>query len=153
RVATSEYSAENGRAAGAQVSVITQRGTRDFKGGGYYFTRNDRFDAVPFGLTSEEHLDLMDFRWNLGGPVTWSGFNADRSRLFFFAGQEWKQLENQVGLARINQAVPSLLERQGDFSQSPRAPTDPLTGQPFPGGIIPAARLSPNGVRLVNAFP
>jgi len=30
---------------------------------------------------------------------------------------------------------------------------DPLTGQPFPGNIIPANRLSPNGLAILNAYP
>ncbi|HET7745830.1 MAG TPA: hypothetical protein VFM29_00930, partial [Vicinamibacteria bacterium] len=42
---------------------------------------------------------------------------------------------------------------QGDFSQSPRQPNDPLTGQPFPGGVIPAGRLSPGGLALISRFP
>ena len=53
--------------------------------------------------------------------------------------------------------------RNGDFSEllSPtngffsgaRIITDPLTGQPFPGNIIPANRLSPNGKAILNAYP
>ncbi len=34
-----------------------------------------------------------------------------------------------------------------------RRPNDPLTGQPFPGGIIPATRLNANGVSLAGRFP
>ena len=30
---------------------------------------------------------------------------------------------------------------------------DPLTGQPFPNNIIPAGRLSPNGIALMNLYP
>ena len=52
--------------------------------------------------------------------------------------------------------------RQGDFSEllganpffsTPQIIRDPLTGQPFPGNIIPANRLSPNGIALMNAVP
>lgn len=37
--------------------------------------------------------------------------------------------------------VPTELERAGNFSQSSRRPTDPLTGLAFAGGIIPTARF------------
>ena len=30
---------------------------------------------------------------------------------------------------------------------------DPLTGQPFPGNVIPTDRLSPNGLALLNMYP
>ncbi len=49
--------------------------------------------------------------------------------------------------------MPSLLERSGNFSNSPKQPIDPLTGKPFPGGIIPPERLSHNGAALVAIFP
>src|SRR5690606_22917031 len=42
------------------------------------------------------------------------------------------------------------LERAGDFSQSARKPNDPLTGQPFPGGIIPQDRFDPTALNILN---
>jgi hypothetical protein len=38
-------------------------------------------------------------------------------------------------------------------SGNPVAIRDPLTGQPFPGNIIPASRISPVGQKLINYFP
>src|SRR5207247_6290109 len=75
-----------------------------------------------------------------------------RSKLFFFGAEEWKVLDSQVGLSKTI-TVPSLLERRGDFSQSARRPTDPVTGQAFAGGTIPADRLSAAGVALASRFP
>lgn len=152
KVMTSQYSAEFGKAAGAQVNVVTKRGKKDFHGTGYAFLRDDRFDAENFQTGEKDVLSFKNFGWNLGGPVAWPGFNADRSRLFFFVGQEYKRLESQVGLG-AEVTVPSLAERQGDFTQSARRPLDPRTGQPFPGGIIPGDRLSRNGALLVAKFP
>jgi hypothetical protein len=153
KVLTSQYSAEYGRSGGAQIQVLTKRGTRDFRGGGYYFLRNGALDAKNFATAAKDDIDFKNFGWTLSGPVAWRGFNEDRSKLFFFVGQEFKRLDTQTGQTKLNVAVPSLQERRGDFSQSPRIPTDPLTGQPFPGGIIPANRLSPTALDLVNRFP
>lgn len=152
KVLSSAYAAEFGKAGGAQINVVTRSGKRQFQGGGYGFFRNDRFDAKNFLTNKRDELDFKNYGWNLGGPVTWKGFNRDRSKLFFFAAQEWKTLDTQVGMTRTN-TTPSLLERQGNFSQSPRLPIDPLTGQPFSGGVIPVDRLSPAGLALVNRFP
>ena len=152
KVLTSQYAAEYGKAGGAQINVVTKSGKRNYSGGLYTFVRNDRFDARDFQTGQKAKLDFKNYGWTLGGPVRWNGFNQDRSRLFFFVAQEWKDLETQVGLSRTA-TTPSLLERQGNFTQSPRVPNDPLTGQPFAGGTIPAARLSPAGLALAARFP
>ena len=58
--------------------------------------------------------------------------------------------------------VPTEAMRNGDFSQllgtnpfysSPQVIRDPLTGLPFPGNIIPANRLSPNGIAMMKLYP
>jgi len=53
--------------------------------------------------------------------------------------------------------VPNAAEKQGDFSQSNPAcrptPVDPLTGQPFPGNVIPANRISDAGYALLQLYP
>lgn len=152
KVLTSQYAAEYGKAGGAQINVVTRGGKRQFQGGGYGFVRNDRFDSKNFLTDQKDALDFKNYGWNLGGPIGWNGWNSDRSKLFFFGAQEWKSLDSQVGMTKTN-TTPSLLERQGNFAQSPRLPIDPLTGAPFPGGIIPADRLSPVGLALVNRFP
>ncbi len=53
--------------------------------------------------------------------------------------------------------MPSALERTGDFSQSfaqgPVTIYDPLSGNPFPGNIVPQNRLNPVSLALANYFP
>ena len=58
--------------------------------------------------------------------------------------------------------VPTEAMRNGDFSQllgsnpfynTPQTIRDPLTGQPFPGNIIPPNRLSPNGIAMMKLYP
>ncbi len=56
------------------------------------------------------------------------------------------------------QTVPTLLERGGDFSQSigaqgPVTIYDPLTGNPFPGNMVPANRINPASLGLLQFFP
>ena len=48
--------------------------------------------------------------------------------------------------------MPTEAERRGDFSASARQPTDPLTRQPFPNGIIPANRIDPTARRIIDKY-
>ena len=55
--------------------------------------------------------------------------------------------------------MPTALERAGDFSPSrdaqgrPVVIRDPLTGQPFPGTVIPADRITPQAASLLSYYP
>jgi hypothetical protein len=42
--------------------------------------------------------------------------------------------------------------RRGDFSEVTTVIRDPLTGNPFPGNIIPADRLDPLAVQMINTY-
>jgi len=41
---------------------------------------------------------------------------------------------------------------RGDFSELTTPIYDPLTGQPFPGNIIPTSRLDPVSLRFLNYY-
>ena len=57
---------------------------------------------------------------------------------------------NDSGITQ-NILVLSAAQRNGDFSGG-AAIRDPLTGQPFTGNIIPAARISPAAAQLLRDF-
>ena len=149
------YGPEYGQAAGAVISIVTRGGTNDFHGSLFYFGRNDALNATEFFAKTrgagKDALKRHDFGGSIGGPII-------RDRLFFFFSQEWnKELRGQ---ARFG-SVPTLLERQGNFSQPRFAPngqpcSGPAIGNGRPGSanqIIPQANLSPAGLALVQLFP
>jgi Carboxypeptidase regulatory-like domain len=152
KVLTSSYSAEFGGRSGALVNVVTKSGGRAFHGTLFEYVRNDVFDARSFFAARKEPLRFNNFGWTFGGPVFIPRkFNAERSRLFFFAGQEWKY--NRQGATRLS-TVPTAAERAGDFRQSTlAAPIDPVTRTAFPDRIVPAARFSRNGAALLRPYP
>ena len=152
RVLTSSYSAEFGGRSGAMINVVTKSGTRSFHGSAFYFLRNDKFDARSFFAQTRPPLRFNNFGWTLGGPVVLpGGFNKDRQKLFFFGGQEIKLNRQSTVQTSV---VPTALERVGDFRGSTlAAPIDPLTGQPFPDRVVPAARFSRNGSALLKPYP
>jgi carboxypeptidase family protein len=136
RVLTNGYSAEYGRYAAGVVDVVTKSGTNDFHGAAFEFFRNQALNSprwAPPGTTgTNDPLKRNQFGGALGGPVA-------RNRTFFFGS--YSGLRQEETYYRNTAVVPTELERAGNFSQSPRKPTDPLTGLPFPGAIIPAARF------------
>jgi hypothetical protein len=123
KVLTSNYQAEYGRSAGAQISAVTKSGGRAFHGSGYWFRRNDDLNANTWinnrntPKTPVPPLNHRDVGYTIGGPVLLPGWNADRTKLFFFWSQEYQsRLSPQTTPVRVR--VPTDLERQGDFSQT-----------------------------------
>jgi hypothetical protein len=154
KMMTSNYSAEYGQNAGAVVNLALKSGTRDFHGALYEFVRNDSFDAYAYRATAKQKLRFNNFGGNIGGPIFIPGrFNADRSKLFFFFGTEFKRLRQGSPSFWV---VPAPEQRAGNFSALPAAqqPRDVANNNaPFSGGIVPASRFSKNGKALVDLYP
>jgi hypothetical protein len=134
-------------------------------------------NAIPLitGITAPIHYN--QYGYNFGGPVYIPGhFNTSKSKVFFYWGQEWVKYHFEESGFSAGQngllLVPSVKMRQGDFSEllDPNNPythkvqpvKDPNSSNPctvadrsgcFTGNIIPATRLSPNGVGILNAWP
>ena len=83
------------------------------------------------------------FGATLGGPL---GLPLS---FFFVSGEGINGREADTRQAH----VPTAAERAGDFSASGVAVRDPSTGLPFPGGVIPASRLSAAGVAAAGLYP
>jgi hypothetical protein len=151
KVVTSPYAAEYGRAPGAAISVITKSGTNAFRGTGYYYFRDESFDSNTYfneDFRTERGLptiqkpsnDQDQYGFNLGGPIL-------EDRLFFFADYEGTRITR--GTTRSTR-VPTMAERSGVFTSAIR---DPLTGQPFPGNVIPADRIDPVAAAIFDLLP
>jgi len=136
RVLTNGYAAEYGRYSAGVVDVVTKSGTNAFTGAASEFFRNEKLNsprwAPPGTPSTNDPLRRNQFGGAFGGPVA-------RDKTFVFAS--YSGLRQEETYYRNTAVVPTELERAGNFSQSSRRPTDPLTGLAFPGGIIPAARF------------
>jgi hypothetical protein len=146
-IKTANFSAEYGRNSGANINVVTRSGSNDFKGSAYEYHRNDNLDANDFFSNArgvdKARLRYNDFGWSLGGPI-------QKNRLFFFAGEEWKKIRRVTTPAL--RTLPTRAMRQGDFSALTTPVRDPLTGLPFPGNVIPAGRITPDGRAIANVY-
>ena len=147
RVLTGSYAASFGRHAGAQINVITKSGSNQFHGTLYEFFRHDALNAANFFAPRGEPdptYERNQFGLSLGGPIA-------TDRTFFFVDYEGTRLAE--GTTRITN-VPTLAERQGDFSNSLfPGPLIPGVGIPFPGGQIPAPFQNPIGAAIAALYP
>ena len=131
-VETSSFSAENGRNP-LQIVMVTKSGTNAFHGTAWEFNQHERFSARnAFAVSNPPKLRRNQYGAAAGGPII-------RSRTFFFGSFEATPIERET-LYTSTAVRPAML--QGDFSGVSRVVRDPLTGQPFPGNIIPANRIS-----------
>jgi hypothetical protein len=146
-ISTSTYDASFGRNAGAQVNVISKSGSNTLHGTLYEFHRNAALDARNFFAPADQpdpKYIRNQFGFSLGGAIA-------RDRTFFFG--DYEGTRTREGITRITN-VPTLAERNGDFSQSLFArPFNPFAQQPFTGGVIPVEFQNPIGRAIANLYP
>src|SRR5206468_1525176 len=152
-VQTGTYSAQYGAYMGVHLNMVTKSGTNSLHGSLVEFVRNDQFDARPYFLPATSRkspLRQNQFGFEVDGPVIIPRIYDGRNRTFFMASYEGlRQIRQSASLANV--MTPQMF--RGDFSQATSAVKDPLTGQGFPGNIIPAARLSPVALKLQQYYP
>ncbi|MBZ5679200.1 MAG: carboxypeptidase-like regulatory domain-containing protein [Acidobacteriia bacterium] len=184
KVLTSNYGAQYGRTASGTVLVTTKSGTPQFHGGAYEFLRNEFFNARNFFDPPGKPplYRRQDFGFTLGGPLDIPGV-VKKNKAFFFWSEEFRLENSPQGPGGqpgdFNQAVPTLAERSGDFSdvcpfvfpgqtttffrvQYPDCPAATSTGKinqynTYAGNQLGAQsgttpNLNPNSVALLNAL-
>jgi len=162
KVLTSNFQAEYGRMGGGGISMVTKGGSREFHGSLYDFYRHESLNANDFFRNRRSQArSVYRYRitgYSIGGPVYIPGkFNANKDKLFFFFSEEFGGIKLDNGTRTTN--MPTLLERDGDFSQSKDVGgaviiiKDPTTGIAFPGNKIDAIRFNTRGQSLLKAFP
>ncbi|HLJ18328.1 MAG TPA: TonB-dependent receptor [Bryobacteraceae bacterium] len=145
RVITNSYSAEFGRFSGGVINIITKSGTNQLHGSLFEFLRNDKLNANLYDAVSKAPLRRNQFGGSIGGPIK-------KDKTFFFGTYSGlRQEQPQFFNAAV---VPTPAQRTGDFSSlaASKQPTDPLNGQPFPGGIIPVSRFDPTALNILNKY-
>jgi hypothetical protein len=166
KMEVSGFSAETGRMAGGVINMVLKSGTNRYRGEVFEYIRNDVFDARTFFDVTKQPLRRNQFGATLHGPVQIPGlYNGKDKTFFLFSWESYREVLGQTKIGR----VPTLLERNGDFSES-RVPItqaalylrDPLlTGtcnattrtSCFPGNRIPASRFHPTALKLMAYYP
>jgi Carboxypeptidase regulatory-like domain/TonB dependent receptor len=110
--------AEFGRFNGGVVNLTTKSGTNNFHGSAFEFLRNEKLNARNlFAPATAANPNKPVFRRNqfgfvLGGPIV-------NNRTFFFT--DYQGTRQLIARVRIS-TVPTLAQRQGDFSSNLGAP-------------------------------
>lgn len=155
QVLSNSYSAEYGGLAG--VVVTTKRGGNQYRGTAFYDFNANELNALTYnqkyglsdedlaGLRDDPNADTHEHRWgaSFGGPIV-------SNKTFFFASYEGSNNKGIYGGGIA--AVPTAAMRGGDFSGATFTINDPLTGQPFPGNVIPAGRLDATAQKVMDMF-
>jgi hypothetical protein len=97
RDAASTYDASYGGSSGATVSVAIRSGGKAFHGVTYEYLRNDAIQGYSFipigGTVVKPPLRYNNYGYTVGGPIYIPNrFNADKSKLFFFWAQDFKNV-------------------------------------------------------------
>ncbi|HWB85960.1 MAG TPA: carboxypeptidase regulatory-like domain-containing protein [Bryobacteraceae bacterium] len=158
QVLQNTYSAEFGGSAGGVIVMTTKSGTNELHGSAFEYFRNSAIAALPFGALTMAPLQYNQFGGTVGGPIR-------KNKTHFFVGYEGTR--NHAG--QVSQlTVPTVLQRQGDFSQTTTASGtlipiyDPLTNTvvngknvrtAFPNNVIPPQRLDAVGIKIIPFYP
>jgi hypothetical protein len=145
RILTHNSTAEFGNSLGSTTNIITKSGTNRIHGALWEFLRNDSFDARNYFASQVEPLKQNQFGATIGGPIR-------KDKTFFFGFYEGYR--NRQG-ETAGSTVPSLKQRQGDFSESPDQLyflfTNPPT--PIPNNQLPPGFINPFSQNLLSLFP
>jgi hypothetical protein len=79
RVSTNSYGAEQGRAGGAVVNVVTKSGSNHWHGTGLYYIRDSAFGAADPIIDLNPHSRQQQGGVTIGGPIR-------KNKIFFFGG-------------------------------------------------------------------
>ena len=120
--------------------------------------QNSALNAAPFSLNGQvvpkPSSSRESMAFNIGGPVRIPKLVTNDKWSIYVTAQVNR---NRSASNRVA-TLPTAAERTGDFSaavvgNNPITIYDPLTHNPFPGNIIPAARFNPAAVGLLPYLP
>jgi hypothetical protein len=124
----------------AVVSIVTKSGSNRSSGSAYDYVRNTGTESANY--FGQKPGDRTQAGATGGGPLM-------HDRFFIFGGYEGLRATAGKTLFAI---VPNPQQLAGNFSGL-AAITDPLTGLPFPGNVIPASRFSKFASTLAPTVP
>ena len=156
-----------GPTGGGVVNMSTRSGGNDIHGVLSYYVRNQLFDAETTqqkaSCATASYQCPYQHQFNEGSAVVTGPII--KNKLFYLGSFEtfWDRVPRPV-----TETVPTLQQRQGDFSQTRSASGqlvtvyDPLstvqsgtgfTRLAFPGNIIPANRIAPVSTNILGSVP
>ena len=148
-----------GGGTGRAMTIVGRRGfdINHPHGSIYYGVGDSALNAAPYALAGEPATNPAylqnSFGGSVGGPLNIPKIYHGGAKTFFFVNYNGRRGENPFDQFST---VPTLLERQGNFSQTcykscaaggqPVEIFNPATNTPFPNNTIPQINLSAAGL-------
>ena len=185
KIDTTSFDASAGHSIGLSIAFSTKSGTNSLHGSGTEQYWNTRWNAAPFFVKQKyfQNIDAAnaagnsalasqlrslpmqpgghynDFGFTLGGPVYIPKVLNGKNKLFWFFSYAGNRTRQPARSSEITNTVPTLQERQGDFSDLLKINSkyqiyDPLSVMPdparpghyirtpIPGNLIPQNRIA-----------
>ena len=160
KIQANTYDAEMARTGGGMFNTLMKSGTNELHGSLYGHIRSTNMDANAFfsNAAGIPITNQPNKTWgaSFGGPIWIPHVYNGKNKTFFFLGVEhYDDVSSDSG----SFALPSTLERLGDFSKSFNKDGslhviyDPTTGLPVSGNKLSASQLTPLGLTLASYFP
>ncbi len=148
----------------ATLMTTTKSGTNNLHGSAFYNTDNSALNAGPLHRGSERDNGII------GPQLQWWGFSASgpvyipkiyngRNKTFFLVTEEHRTFPLAAGNSVTETTtLPTAAFEQGNFAalldpvNGPIQLTDPKTGLPIPGNIIPQSALSPIALAFATKY-
>ncbi len=163
KMQTNFFPAEYGQTGGAVINMVTKSGTNEWHGTGFYFFRHSDLNANSWFANRAGNARPLFRRDQLGGVL---GGPVKKNKTFFFATFERTTQDSPTSQTAT---FPTEPQRNGDFSRTFQSngqlisifdPFDTfrnaagqLERRPFPGNVIPRARMDPVALKALAWFP
>jgi hypothetical protein len=169
-IETAAFKAEDSRASGGNISMVTKSGTNDLHASAFDYYQSEDLDANTwrnnlFGSPKSVY-HRNDFGVNAGGPVYLPKIYNGRNKTYFYTAYEGYRFPQTSGVGVTT--IPTTPMLNGDFSGwAPNGKFAPIydpdttqsngqggyTRQVFAGNIIPKSRITPLSANIDKYFP
>jgi len=137
-----------------QVIIASKAGSNDLHASAWEDYRSGGLGARRWEAAQRESFVRHQYGATAGGRIK-------KDKMFFFGGVD---VFSHTAGTLLNARQPTAAERTGDLSgllqrtdatgrPAPITLYDPLTGDPFPGNILPQNRLSPVATEMLKLIP
>ncbi|HVX67574.1 MAG TPA: carboxypeptidase regulatory-like domain-containing protein, partial [Bryobacteraceae bacterium] len=114
KVLQANYEPQYGSTGGAVMIMETKSGSNQFHGSVFEYLRNTALNARQFGADVRPRDIENDFGGSIGGPLKLPGAWSNWNKTYFFFN--WEGFRQRGAPTRDWMTIPSLQERQGDFT-------------------------------------
>jgi hypothetical protein len=119
RVESGILTADRGRYSGGIISINTQSGGNQYHGRLFEYFRNQALNSNDWTDNSQgvarQAFHQNNYGLSVGGPLSIPHLYSGKNRTFFFFSWEGERFSTSNNIVS---SVPTLLNRQGDFSQT-----------------------------------